>query len=120
MATSDSLRTKETADAYRAFRATGALDKFCPLCDKKSIQEYKFWKIVPNDFPYDLIAAKHDMIVPLRHAKEDDLTPEEISELKEIKESTLINYEFIIEATNTRKSIPTHFHLHLINTKTEA
>lgn len=105
------------ADAYTAYRATGVLEKSCPLCVKTPIKQFKFWKIVVNDFPYDRIAERHDMIVSLRHATEQELTPEERDELYEVKYSNMQEYDIIVEATPQAKSIPTHFHLHLINTK---
>ena len=46
---------------------------------------FGYWKIVTNAFPYDLIAGRHDMILPLRHVTENELTEEELVELKEIK-----------------------------------
>lgn len=117
MATNDHLRTRETADAYSAFKATGALENFCPLCEKPPLQEFKFWKIILNDFPYDLVASKHDMVVPLRHTTEHELTAEEREELYEIKYGSLQEYDIIVEATHRNKSIPEHFHLHLVNLK---
>ncbi len=71
-----------------------------------------------NAFPYDRIAKTHDMIVPLRHVDEDHLNDEELKELKIIKDNYLHKeYEFIIEATYKVKSIPAHFHLHLLTIK---
>lgn len=70
---------------------------------------------MPNAFPYDKIATSHDMVVPLRHVPEAELTPEERKELVEIKhEYVNANYEYILEPTHKKKSIPAHFHLHLV------
>lgn len=80
------------------------------------MQSFKFWKLVPNEFPYDKITKIHDMLVPLRHTVE--INDEELAELLELR-NTYINqhYRYIMEATNRTKSIPTHFHLHLIEIK---
>lgn len=94
----------------------GALERSCPLCDAEPLQQFPHWKIVRNIYPYDKIAKKHDMLVPLRHAREAELTVEESAELDQIKETYVHeNYEYMIEATHKRKSIPAHFHLHLID-----
>ena len=79
---------------------------------------FTLWKIIPNDFPYDRIAKKHHMIVPLRHVQEKDLSTEERAELQEIKGRGFDDdtYEYIIEAAQKIKSVPGHFHLHLVVT----
>ncbi len=111
------LRTSECEDKYQEYRKNNS-SVFCSLCTKESIKLFKFWKIIKNDFPYDRIAKIHNMIIPVRHVTEEELNQDEIKELKEIKSTTLNDeYEFIIEATNKVKSIPQHFHLHLIVVK---
>jgi hypothetical protein len=117
MSASDHFRSNEVSEKYRAHRDTGALEKSCPLCDTTAVIGYRSWKIIPNEFPYDLIAVVHDMIVPLRHVDEAGLTDEERAELIEIKNSTLGTYDIVVEATRHNKSIPAHFHLHLIKAK---
>jgi hypothetical protein len=114
-----SFRTPEMKKKYEEHLQTGALDKACPLCDKKSIKTFKHWKIIDNKFPYDLIAKIHHMIVPIRHVVENDLNEEELEELRQIKENFFLNpqYDYIIEAATKNKSIPKHFHLHLIVAK---
>lgn len=117
MSASDHLRTEETAEKYRIHRATGALEKSCPLCRENSLETFKFWKIIQNDFPYDRIAETHHMVIPLRHINEEGLTEDELQEFHKIKHSKLQEYDLIVEATSRNKSIPAHFHLHLITTK---
>jgi hypothetical protein len=57
------------------------------------------------------------MLVPLRHVTEEALTQEEKDELLEIKHSSVKDeYEFYIEGAG-QKSIPDHYHLHLVNVK---
>jgi diadenosine tetraphosphate (Ap4A) HIT family hydrolase len=111
------LRTPEEDARYREYREEGGL-KVCRLCqDEDVIKTFKYWKIMKNNFPYDRIAQTHHMIVPLRHVPEEDITPEEWREYHEIKNTMIQDYEFIIEATKSKKSIPGHFHLHLIIVK---
>jgi hypothetical protein len=108
------FRTKKTYDAYEAHKNAGMLEQSCPLCKENSIQEFVYWRVIPNNFPYDRIAKKHDMLVPKRHVKETDLTQEEKEELLRIKQDSLHEYFYIVEAHQKQKSIPEHFHLHLL------
>lgn len=114
---SDALRSDEMSAAYKALRESGFLERTCPLCDTEAIQTFTYWKIIPNRFPYDRIAKRHDMIVPLRHAKEEELSQDEWVEYSTIKHSYLQEYDYVLEATVKKKSIPAHFHLHLVDTK---
>lgn len=58
------------------------------------------------------------MIIPKRHVVETELTREEKQELIELKHDALNKqYMYIFEALPGRKSIPEHFHLHLIVAK---
>ena len=112
------LRTPQTEQAYKEHRNQKPADAGCALCDKESLKSFKHWKIIENAFPYDKIAAVHHMVVPLRHATEAELSADEYAELDELKDGVLNDdYEYIIEATHKTKSIPGHFHLHLIVAK---
>jgi diadenosine tetraphosphate (Ap4A) HIT family hydrolase len=109
------FRTKETHELYEEHKKMGHLEKECPLCAADAILQFKNWKLITNKFPYDRVCEVHHMIVPNRHIIEYELTQEEKEELLEIKH-TYINetYTFVLEATQRNKSIPSHFHLHLI------
>ncbi len=70
---------------------------------------------MPCAFPYDRIASSHDMLVPNRHVKEAELTPEELREFVELKNAVLNGrYDYFLESTDRTKSVPGHFHVHLI------
>lgn len=113
-----SLRTSETEKKYKELIAAGHLNHGCVLCRIPALQNFTFWKIIPNEFPYGRIAKVHHMIVPIRHTDEKDLTSEESKEFFEIKGSFLNNqYDFLMEATLKQKTIPAHFHVHLITIK---
>ena len=64
------------------------------------------------------IIDEEDLVPQRQPPKHKDLTLLGIAELEEyeaIKHSYLHkNYEYIIEATHQKKSIPSHAHLHLI------
>lgn len=109
------LRTEESQAKYEAYKATGALDEGCVLCGKETLQPFEHWTVIENIFPYDKIAKTHHMAIPKRHVTELELSEEELKELRTIKETYFhTNYDFIIEATYRMKSIPGHFHIHLI------
>jgi diadenosine tetraphosphate (Ap4A) HIT family hydrolase len=113
-----SLRTETADKEYKDYRATWAPDAPCVLCTEKPLQTFKHWKILKNNFPYDRIADVHDMILPIRHSEESEITAEEWAEYQEIKAKVLHDkYEYFIEAVNRKKSVPAHFHIHLIVTK---
>lgn len=114
---SDAFRTPEMAAKYKALRESGHLERTCPLCDAPGIVTFTYWKIIPNTYPYDRVAKRHDMVVPLRHTSEGELSAEEWAEYGTIKQSHLQEYDYILEATVKKKSIPAHFHLHLVDAK---
>ena len=107
------LRTKQSEEEYQKNK-----DIICPLCERESIHKFKYSKIIQNNFPYDKIAKIHHMIVPFRHVTENELTGDELVEFNEIKQKYLYpEYEYLIESSMKKKSIPEHFHLHLIVSK---
>ncbi len=112
------LRTPEGHKKYREYQKAHPVSDSCPLCDKEALKDFKFWKIIENMFPYDTIASVHHMLVPKRHSNEKELNKDEMEEISIIKESTLNpDYDWLIEATHKNKSIPGHFHIHLIVAK---
>jgi len=107
------LRTLKTHSDYELHCAKSH-SKACYLCSAPSIKAYKHWRIIENQFPYDEVATMNNMVVSLRHAKEDDLTPDEKAEYQRIKADLHDEYDMIVENTHKQKSIPGHFHLHLL------
>lgn len=110
-----SLRTIDGQQKYDDYRKTLSKDTGCALCEEKPLQSFRYWKILENNFPYDKIASTHHMIVPLRHIQESELTNEELKEFSEIKLNVLNqSYDYTLEASTKNKSIPAHYHLHLV------
>ena len=109
-----SFRTVKSTKKYLKHLKKRAKGDICPLCrERKTIKKFKYWRIIENDFPYDKIAKIHQMIVPRRHISEDELNKKELDEFKKIKKKHIVkNYDYISEGM--AKSIPNHFHLHLI------
>ncbi len=112
------LRTQESNKIYTDYLQNNRHPDMCELCSSEPVKEFLFWKIIQNDFPYDRIAKVHHMIVPKRHVSETQLNSEEMAEIGNIKKDYINNnYQYIIEATQKNKSVPEHFHLHLIIAK---
>ena len=100
---------------YERYKAEGGLDGVCRLCEKEPLKNFTRWRIIQNEFPYDKVAKVHHMIIPNRHVTEPELNSEEIQEFRDIKQEYLHKkYDFLIEASYLKKSIPGHFHIHLI------
>lgn len=110
-------RSQEMLDKYKAHRKAHPATDSCPLCSKEALKTFKHWKITTNEFPYDLIAKTHHMVLPIRHVSEDGLTSEEMGELVALKKEALTEYDFLMEATPKNKSIPAHHHIHLVIAK---
>lgn len=104
---------------YEEGRQRFVNDGSCPLCAAPALAEYAHWRIVENIYPYDAVAAKHDMLVTKHHLSSDqEITPEEFEELSHLKQTDLNDaYTFVMEALPKNKSIPGHYHLHLIVAK---
>jgi diadenosine tetraphosphate (Ap4A) HIT family hydrolase len=110
-----SLRTPETQAKYVEYIASGRLESGCALCAKTTLREFSHWKIVQNDFPYDRIASMHHMLIPKRHVSEAELTEEEHQEFLALKNGTLNDmYDYFLEAAHRAKTVPAHFHIHLV------
>jgi diadenosine tetraphosphate (Ap4A) HIT family hydrolase len=112
-------RTEAMHQKYETGRKEVVNDGSCPLCRAPIKYEFKHWKIIENIYPYDAVASLHDMLITKRHLSKDiELLEEEIAELYELKE-TILNetYTFVMEALPKNKSVPGHYHLHLIVSK---
>jgi len=110
-----SLRTKETDEKYKKHIAEGKLNDGCNLCKAPSIIEFESLRIIDNSFPYDKIATTHHMVISKAHKNEESLSDTEKAELTKLKKGYLNeNYEWLFEPLPKKKSIPEHFHLHLI------
>lgn len=110
-----SLRTAAGEQAYQDAKAAR---KTTPLELVPSLQMFNHWRIVANDFPYDVGYKRCHMLVIKRAgaASWHDLKPEEIAELNELKRTHLYDeYDQIIENCPSRRSVAHLFHLHLVN-----
>ena len=114
------LRTLETQEKYEEYKKVGGLDSECVLCEIPAIEEFKYWKIAMNRFPYDKVADPHHMMIIKRHVPANEITGEEWMEYNALKQSGEYidkNYDFIFESTVKMMTVPQHLHLHLIVVK---
>src|SRR5690349_10650335 len=108
------LRRVASEAAYQEAKKT--FPPGCPLCRMEAIKEFKYWKIIVNEYPYDRIATMHHMLVPLRHVVERELTADERQECVDIKLGYIGDtYEKMLEPSRMRHNIHDHYHLHLMN-----
>lgn len=103
---------------YERYKQTDFKDGVCTLCQRtktKPVKQFRHWKIIDNWFPWDRISKTHHMIIPKRHASYKKLNRQEKQELDKIKLGYVNEtYGIMAEATHRIKSIPDHYHLHLI------
>ncbi len=113
------LRSEEAAKKYEDEIKNHKSGDGCNLCnDKESIvKEYEHWVLMKNKFPYDRYFTKSDMLVLKRHVGEHDLNDSERTEFISIKKELSDSYDSIIEHLPKQKSIPDHFHVHIIEFK---
>ena len=111
-----SLRSKRMHNIYVKALANGLTQNGCNLCkESKVIKDFKYWKVINNDFPYDLIAKVNHMIVPKRHATYKTLNSKEKKEYEYIKNTFIEKkYHILVETVVKRQSIGAHFHTNLI------
>jgi len=107
-----SLRKPENEKIYQERKK----EKGCFICDLDMlVKKYKYWVILENKYGYDLIAEKHDLLCPKRHiSTREELTVDELDELKIIREETGDEYDFEMWNYLARQTHPIHFHYHLI------
>lgn len=117
------LRTDETRQRYieevKKRDETGSAKHFTYNLDEESIlKEFTHWVVIPNKFPYDLIAEDHHLLVPRRTFSElSDATEEEYKELQEIKLTLGNDYSFLLESLHKQATVARHLHFHLIKLK---
>ena len=103
-------------DLYRKHRECNVQDGSFVFDFNKEviIQDYDYWVIITNMFPYDVITDTHHLLVPKRFFG----TPKEINtvereELESIKEGLADRYDGMYENLAHKRTIPAHFHIHL-------
>lgn len=117
-----SIRKKDTEEAYQKLREerrrVGIVGFAYNLDEEEIISVYTHWAIIPNQFPYDMIAEVHHMLVPKRvFGRLEEATNEEMNELYSIKKEIQDKYNYILETLGGMQSNTKHLHLQLIKLK---
>lgn len=115
------LRTVETEQRYREAMAKRRLEGFaeCALCaisDDSTFPALRYWRIVPNEYPYDKIAEKSWVILPKRCVPSWALlTDEEQTEYHDFRFiAGNLGVNFFMWSTPVTQSVPGHYHEHLL------
>ena len=115
--------TKEYDNVKKRRKKEGIIGgSFLKKLEKISIKNFKYWVIVPNRFPYDLIAKEHHIIFLKRDIifDWDLLKKEEVEEFNFLRKTYFYKkYDALWENFPRTQSIPSRFHLHLIKIRLE-
>ena len=109
-----SLRSAAGEQAYQDVREAKALE---PLSQVKPIKEWKHWKLVPNQFPYDVAFRRHNMLIPKRQfANREQMKFYEWQELQLIiRDYIEKHYDLLIDNMASKRSITSLYHVHVAN-----
>ena len=106
------LRTKETQKQYMDY-LKNTYKGNCIFCDKELLEkEFEYWIIIKNKFPYDKVFCNHRLLATKRHVTEE-INNKERKELKKILAEE--EYNHCILNKKQYRSIPQHFHYHLVD-----
>lgn len=110
------LRTDETEAKYQAAIASGQTQA---LKDVPSLMAWKYWRLIPNKYPHDLVCEEHDMLVPIRvFSSVTDMNLSEATELLYILTKELQNqYDTVKMNYPRQQTVLNHLHIHLLVNK---
>jgi len=113
-------RTQATQTSYNDFKqnqSPSISHEQFDFANETIVQEYRYWYIIKNRFPYDTMVRVNDMLVSKRAVSTfKELKADEITEysqiLEELTESK--SYDARIENFPHVKSVTQHIHIHLV------
>lgn len=110
------LRTPKTQKKYMDYLSNDYTGN-CIFCAKELlVKEYKYWLLIKNRFPYDKVYTNHLLLAPKRHVAElYEITEAEHQELDKLFDE--IPHNQVILNKRADRSIPRHFHFHLVTIK---
>lgn len=81
--------------------------------------QFKNWRIIANNFPYDAAFEQHHLLVPNRTvANRSELNEAELEELETLmRYGASLDYDCMMENFPRNRTVPGHFHIHLLNYK---
>lgn len=107
------LRKEVSELLYQQAKEQG---KSTPLELTKSIRQWEHWRLIDNDYPYDICFATHHMMVPKRAgvAERFDLNDDEKKEFDQIlKDFVYENYDLWFENCPRKRTMSHIYHVHL-------
>lgn len=109
-----SLRTQAGELRYQDAKNRKALE---PLSQVEPIKEWKYWKLIPNQYPYDMAFRRHNMLVPKRqYADRGQMHFIEWQELQIIiRDYIEKHYDVLFDNMQKRRSNTTIYHVHVAN-----
>ena len=122
----DFRKPKQSSRNYKKYREENAAKKrgcvFCKINEEKSsiIDEFKWFRIIKNIFPYDVWdgyeVSDHLMIVPKQHTETiGDFSKEELQEYVNIlAKYEKMGYSIYARAPQNKRKTVSHEHTHLI------
>lgn len=114
------LRTPQMLGRYRKHLKTNS-GNIAFFLTNPSICEWKHWRLIKNDFPYDVLAKKHHILTPKRvFSEEVEMSGGERKELIRIKQELNDSYDTVFENFIHQRSFKNHYHLHLIRYRDDA
>lgn len=117
------LRTPETEAKYAQYKKDlgDRLSNFnFDLTGEENVivKEFKHWTLIKNNFPYDIIASKHDLLVSKRIFSDfDEMNDSERGELSAVKKELSGSYDFLLENLPSKMTVKKHFHIHFLKMK---
>ena len=108
------LRSEEMHNRYRDFIGNKEPDSSF-FFTGSAVKEYMHWRLIDNDFPYDVLASRHCILTPRRKFQEDwEMVESERAELFEIKKELGNDFDTIMENFGHQRTFSMHYHLHFI------
>lgn len=106
-----SLRSASGEAYYANIKTRGGT---MPLIEEPRLQEWKYWALIENAFPYDSMFKTHHLLIPKRVVSEEELSELERLELRSILRQLNDNYDCSITNFTSKQSIRNHYHIHLL------
>lgn len=107
-----------TMDSEMKYQCAKIIGDLLPLSEEPVLKSWKYWKLIENRFPYDMIFKKHHMLIPKREVSHRvHLTISEDLELKRIinEFDDSDEYDAVMDNFRGRRSILSLYHVHLVS-----
>lgn len=105
------LRLNKTEKRYQRDRIAGRTRS---LWDVKPIREFKYFKVIPNNYPHDRLARVNNILIPIRRVEDwRDLNWRERREFRKLHDIFSVQYDSIKLNYPSMLSVRNIVHWHL-------